>query len=185
MSDFNERRTRLIVERIATIIDAENRQITNRELLFLCGADAIKSVATDPHLCHEIAETALNHLVRDRYGKILLDSANPSSSCSEVLKPLQKRLPTQTWRSSTQICFQQFSTPTSIAYLGAFLLNLNADDVVLEPSCGTGSLAVWAQAAGATVLTPHAERPRRIRPGSVPRAPVHGGGILPLPALPG
>jgi type I restriction-modification system DNA methylase subunit len=161
MSDFNQHQTRSLVERIAATIDAEKRQITNRELLSLCGAEGIKSVATDPHLCHEIAETALNQLVRDRYGKILLDSADPSACCSEVLKPLQNRLPTQTWRSSTQICYQQFSTPASIAYLGAFLLNLNADDVVLEPSCGTGSLAVWAQAAGATVLTNEIDPRRR------------------------
>lgn len=160
MSDFNEHKTRLIVKRIATIIDAEKRQITNRELLSLCGAGGI-ALSTDPHLCHEMAETALNHLVRSRYGKILLESADPSAACSGILKPLQKRLPTQTWRSSTQICHQQFSTPAPIAYLGAYLLNLNMGDVVLEPSCGTGSLAVWAKAAGATVLTNEIDDRRR------------------------
>lgn len=161
MEDPNEHRTRLIVERIADIIGVEKRQVTNRELLSLCGAEGIKSVATDPHFCHEIAETALNHLVRGRYGKILLDSDDPSAGCSEILKPLQKRLPTQTWRSSTQICYQQFSTPAPIAYLGAYLLDLSVDDLVLEPSCGTGSLAVWAQAAGAIVVTNEIDARRR------------------------
>lgn len=160
MSHFDEHQTRELVEQIAAAIDAEKRQITNRELLSLCGAEGI-GLSTDPHLCHEIAETALNHLVRSRYGKILLESADPSAGCSGILKPLQNRLPTQTWRSSAQICHQQFSTPAAIAYLGAYLLNLTADDVVLEPSSGTGSLAVWAQAAGATVLANEIDPRRR------------------------
>ncbi len=160
MSHFHEHQTRELVEQIAAIIDAEERQVTNSELLSLCCAEGI-ALSTDPHLCHEIAETALNHLVRSRYGMILLDSADPSAGCSRILKPLQKRLPTQTWRSSTQIRYQQFSTPAPIAYLGAYLLNLNVDDVVLEPSCGTGGLAVWAQAAGATVLTNEIDARRR------------------------
>lgn len=141
------------IARIGAIIDTEKRQITNRELLGMCAASESESFSTDPHLCHEIAETALNNLVRTKYGKLLLDSVDPASACSEVLRPLQRRLPTQTWRSTAQITFQQFSTPAPIAFLAAYLLNLTSDDIVLEPSCGTGSLAVWALAAGTNVVT--------------------------------
>lgn len=116
---------------------------------------------TDPHLCHEIAETALNYLIATKYGKPLLSSDNPSTACSEILRPLQRRLPTQSWRSEAQVTYQQFSTPAPIAYLAAYLLNLNSEDVVFEPSCGTGSLAVWAQAAGATVVTNEIDPRRR------------------------
>ncbi len=150
-----------VIEQIAAIIDVEKRQITNRELLALCGASGIETLTTDPHFGHEIAEAAINHLVRIRYGKRLLDSADPVAACSEILRPLQKRLPTQTWRSSTQITFQQFSTPAPIAFLAAYLLNLNSDDTVLEPSCGTGSLAVWPKAVGASVLTNEIDTRRR------------------------
>ena len=150
-----------IVEQIAAIIDVEKRQITNRELLELCSVSGIKSLSADPHLCHEIAETALNYLVSARYGKMLLDSVDPVTACSDVLRPLQKRFPTQTWRSSTQITYQQFSTPAPIAYLAAYLLNLNRANIVLEPSCGTGSLAVWAQASGASVITNEIDERRR------------------------
>jgi type I restriction-modification system DNA methylase subunit len=149
------------VQKIAAIIDTEKRQITNRELLALCGAVGIESLSTDPHLCHEIAETALNHLVCTKYGKMLLDSANPIAACSDILRPLQKCLPTQTWRSSTQITYQQFSTPAPIAYLASYLLNLNSGDIILEPSCGTGSLAVWAEASGARVVTNEIDARRR------------------------
>lgn len=150
-----------LIERIAAIIDIEQRSITNRELLDLCSASGIESLSADPHLCHEIAEIALNHLIHTKYGRMLLGSDDPVAACSGILRPLQRRLPTQTWRSSTQITFQQFSTPAPIAFLAAFLLNLNSDDIVLEPSCGTGSLAVWAQAAGAKVVTNEIDVRRR------------------------
>ncbi|MEP6850623.1 MAG: hypothetical protein ABI999_17330 [Acidobacteriota bacterium] len=142
-----------LIDRITAIIDIENRPITNRELLELCSVSGVESLSANPHLFHEIAETALNHLIKKKYGEQLLFSTNPSASCSEILKPLLKRLPTQSWRSDSQITYQQFSTPASIAYLAAYLLNLTESDTVLEPSCGTGSLAVWALAAGAVVVT--------------------------------
>lgn len=150
-----------VIERIASIIDSEKRQITNRELLELCAAAGIESLAADPHLSHEIAETALNKLIAEKYGKVLLESSDPAAACSDILRPLQSRLPTQTWRSSTQITFQQFSTPAPIAFLAAYLLDLNSQDIVLEPSCGTVSLAVWVKASGAAVVTNEIDARRR------------------------
>lgn len=147
------------IEKIIEIIDVEKRAITNRELIGICAEDADFFI-TDPHFGHEIAETALNLLIARRYAKGLLSSKEPSAICSEVLRPLQERLPTQTWRSAAQVTYQQFSTPAPIAYLAAYLLNLSEEDIVLEPSCGTGSLAVWAQCTGATVVTNEID-PRR------------------------
>ena len=163
MGQTKEAMSRLLtaVERIAAIIDVEKKEITNRELIKLCSTAGIECLSTDPHLCHELAEAALNHLIRTKYGKILLDSPDPAKACIDVLRTLQKRLPTQTWRSSAQITYQQFSTPPPIAYLAAYLLILNNGDVVLEPSCGTSSLAVWAKAAGATVVTNEIDPRRR------------------------
>lgn len=161
-SDERSRSGLEVIEQIALIIDTEKKPIANRELLAWCAASGIESLLlTDPHFCHEIAETALNHLISTKYGTMLLNSADPSAACSDILRPLQRRLPTQTWRSSTQISFQQYSTPAAIAYLAAYLLNLNSEDIVLEPSCGTGSLAVWARAAGAMVVTNEIDARRR------------------------
>ena len=149
-----------MIEHIAAIIDSGS-QLNNRELLTACRDWGVDGFVTDPHLCHEIAETALNYLIATKYGKPLLSSDNPSTACSEILRPLQRRLPTQSWQSEAQVTYQQFSTPAPIAYLAAHLLNLNNEDVVFEPSCGTGSLAVWAQAAGATVVTNEIDPRRR------------------------
>jgi len=60
-------------------------------------------------------------------------------------------LPTQTNRSGNKDALQQFSTPPHLAYAAAWLANLTPTDTVLEPSAGTGSLAVHAKNAGATV----------------------------------
>ncbi|MBX3282387.1 MAG: SAM-dependent DNA methyltransferase [Acidobacteria bacterium] len=150
-----------LIEHIAGIIDAEKKQITNRDLLDLCSAAGVGGFSSDPHLCHEIAETALNFLILEKYGSPLLSSADPAVSCSAILKPLQKRLPTQSWRSDSQITYQQFSTPVSIAYLAAYLLNLSDKNTVLEPSCGTGSLVVWVLSAGATVVSNEIDLRRR------------------------
>ncbi|MGD9563101.1 MAG: hypothetical protein AB7F88_08900 [Pyrinomonadaceae bacterium] len=149
-----------LIKQIAAIIDL-GRRLNNRELLTICRDWGIDGLATDPHLCHEICETALNYLIATKYGKQLLSSEDPRRACSEILRLLQLRLPTQSWRSATQVTFQQFSTPAPIAYLAAYLTNLSGSDTVLEPSCGTGSLAVWAHAAGATVVTNEIDPRRR------------------------
>lgn len=149
-----------LIKQIVTIIDS-GEQITNRELLTLCSDAGVDGLGGDPHLCHEIAETALNYVIATKYGNQLLIADNPGSACSQILRPLQQCLPTQSWRSDAQMMYQQFSTPAPIAYLSAYLMNLNVSDTVLEPSCGTGSLAVWARAAGSTVVTNEIDRRRR------------------------
>lgn len=150
-----------LIDQIGCIIDTAKKSITNIDILDLCEAKGLKSLSIDPHLCHEIAETSLNDRILRRYGVPLLSSPDPAASCSAILKPMQNRLPTQSWRSETQITYQQFSTPASIAYLAAYLLNLSDNDTVLEPSCGTGSLAVWALSVGAVVVCNEIDPRRR------------------------
>lgn len=161
MNDIRQQIPLSLIEKISGLIDAQQTTISNLELLDLCTAAGINDFSIDPHLSHEIAETALNHLIKTKYGKQLLSSGDPAISCAEILRPLQKRLPTQSWRSDSQITFQQFSTPAPIACLAAYLLNLDVTDTVLEPSCGTGSLAVWALSAGATVVSNEIDARRR------------------------
>lgn len=150
----------VLIKHLAEIIDS-GRKLSNRELLKICQQAGVDGLATDTHLCHEIAETALNHLIAAKYGKQLLTSDDPRTACSEIVRPLQQSLPTQSWRSESQITFQQFSTPPPIAYFAAYLLSLNEEDALLEPSCGTGSLAVWALAAGSTIVSNEIDPRRR------------------------
>jgi predicted RNA methylase len=61
-------------------------------------------------------------------------------------------LPTHSVRSETQVAFQQFSTPAPIGFLAARAAAITASDIVLEPSAGTGLLAVHGHFAGARLL---------------------------------
>ncbi len=129
------------VQKIIEIIDERKEKISNRELLKICQELDFFNAGTNPHLIHEIAETSLNLLVKSKYAKILLNSDQPAKVCEKILKPLQTRLPTQSWRSEEQILRQQFSAPPTIAYLLSFLMNFKANETVLEPSAETGSLS--------------------------------------------
>ena len=70
----------------------------------------------------------------------------------EQLDAMLRRLPTQTYRSEGQVARQQFSTPMTLAWLVAAAAQLDATDVVLEPSAGTGMLAAWLPPVARLVL---------------------------------
>lgn len=149
-------------ETIIDRIDSEKKSLTNRELLEICSRLAdIFSGEANPHFCHEIAEAALNLLIRRKYAENLLAAENPAEVVLDLLKPLALRLPTQTWRSREQMERQQFSTPATVAYLLAYLLNLNGSMQVLEPSAGTGNLAVWTSGNGIKTHTNEIDSRRR------------------------
>jgi hypothetical protein len=79
----------------------------------------------------------------------LRSSALPTN-CGDALRflaDLAERLPTQTVRSEEQVEHQHFSTPFDLAFLAARMADICTGDQVLEPSAGTGALAVWAQQA--------------------------------------
>jgi predicted RNA methylase len=62
-----------------------------------------------------------------------------------LLKKIAALLPTHTRRSEESVALQQFSTPMDLAFLASVAADLRDDDVVLEPSAGTGLLAVFAE----------------------------------------
>jgi len=110
-----------------TIVETirEKETLANRDLLEICGErEFIADTSNDPHLPHELAETALNPLIQQKYGRnSMLKGNDPERECLETLRPLCNRLPVQSWRSGTQIMLQQLSTPAVIAYLMAYLMN--------------------------------------------------------------
>lgn len=65
---------------------------------------------------------------------------------------LARLLPTQSYRTEHQVDLQQFSTPLPLAWLAACAARLSASDLVLEPSAGTGMLAIHAHRVGARLL---------------------------------
>ncbi|HBX92847.1 MAG TPA: hypothetical protein DEG79_08205, partial [Hyphomonas sp.] len=57
--------------------------------------------------------------------------------------------PSHTRRSEDSIRLQQFSTPLPLAAIVAQAAGFRDDDLMLEPSTGTGMLAIFAKIAGA------------------------------------
>ena len=69
-------------------------------------------------------------------------------AAAELLGRLEALVPRQTTRSDEQIELQQFATPPHLAWLAARACRIARGDLVLEPSAGTGMLALWADKAG-------------------------------------
>jgi len=136
-----------IIEEFSTRLENSSVSIGNRELIKLRRGYVEILTAVDPHVYHEIAETALNMLIKRRFAENRAACAQiePVKFVTETLKPLAEILPTQTWRSRGQTIRQQFSTPPAIAYLLWHLMNCRETETVLEPSAGTGNLIVWSQ----------------------------------------
>ena len=67
----------------------------------------------------------------------------------DMLTRLAERLPSQTRRSEESQQLQQFSTPITLGFVAAEAAALTSADLVLEPSAGTGLLAIFAELAKA------------------------------------
>ena len=100
---------------------------------------------------YDALEIAVNNYLLERHARTLMQM-DATEALASVLRPLMKRLPRQSDRTLEQTELQQFSTPPTLAYLAARLLNPKPTDIVLEPSAGTGSLAIWPRAIGARVI---------------------------------
>ncbi len=66
-----------------------------------------------------------------------------------MLAKVAALLPSQTRRSEESHTLQQFSTPIGLGCVAAAAAAIRPGDLVLEPSAGTGLLAIWAELAGA------------------------------------
>ncbi len=122
---------------------------SNKQLIEICNDFGISLVDSDgdPHLIHEILETSLNLYLSEAEWLKPLDAKNKHEILAR-LEDLTSKLPTQSWRGLEQIRLQQFSTPPALAYLLLRMLRPEARKVALEPSAGTGSLAVWLRKTG-------------------------------------
>ena len=100
---------------------------------------------------YDALETAVNRLLSFKANPLMTMSV--ADALKGTLRPLVCRLPRQSDRTREQVLWQQFSTPPPLAYVAARLLNPSATDTVLEPSAGTGSLAIWPRAIGARVVS--------------------------------
>jgi hypothetical protein len=84
-----------------------------------------------------------------RYGAAMRAKAASPAAMLPMLVRITNLLPTHTRRSEESESLQQFSTPIGLAFVANIAAAITPADVVLEPSAGTGLLAILAELAGA------------------------------------
>src|ERR1700759_1848837 len=111
-----------------------------------CGSDAEGAWVWKD--AYEACEAAQVMFLR-KFGGAMRSRAGSAATMLEMLTRLASRLPTQTRRSEESEQFQQFSTPIALGFATAEAAALTSSDLVLEPSAGTGLLAIFAELARA------------------------------------
>ncbi|WP_439502577.1 strawberry notch-like NTP hydrolase domain-containing protein [Aminobacter ciceronei] len=100
---------------------------------------------------YEACEVATALFLR-KYGKALFRKAASSAARLSVLTRVVELLPTHTRRSEESQALQQYSTPLPLGLAAVTAAAISSTDRVLEPSAGTGLLAILAQTAGGSLI---------------------------------
>jgi hypothetical protein len=107
--------------------------------------------AWDWKTAYDACEAATVLFLR-KYGKALLRKAGSLAAALPMLAKIAGLLPTHTRRSEESQALQQFSTPVPLGLAVATAAAITAADRVLEPSAGTGLLAILAEIAGGSLV---------------------------------
>ena len=82
------------------------------------------------------------------YGPAIQGKAADPFVRLNLIERIARLAPTQTRRSEEMLEYQQFSTPLGLAWVAGFAANFQQGELVLEPSAGTGLLAIMGETAG-------------------------------------
>src|SRR5271168_3464516 len=119
------------------------------------GSDA--DGAWDWKSAYEACEAATVLFLRKLAPALRARAPSPSALLA-ILTKIAALLPTHTRRSAESQALQQFSTPIALGLAARAAAALTSDDLVLEPSAGTGLLAILAELTGASLcLNEYAE----------------------------
>ena len=121
---------------------------------------------------YEASEAAAILFLR-KYAQGMLNKGGSPARYLAMLERISGLLPSHTRRSEDSDRFQQFSTPLGLGYLITLAARLSPGQSVLEPSAGTGLLAIHAEIHGATlILNEFAETRQAMLAALFPHAPV-------------
>ncbi len=105
------------------------------------------SGAWDWKAAYEAVEVAQLLFMR-RYGLAIQAKTVDPLERLKLVERIARLAPTQTRRSEEMQTYQQFSTPLGLAWVAGFAAAFCPGELVLEPSAGTGLLAIQAELAG-------------------------------------
>ena len=109
------------------------------------GSDA--AGAWDWKSAYDACEAATVLFMR-KFGPAIRARAGSPAAELSMLGRIAALLPTHTRRSEESQALQQFSTPLALGFVAASAAAIGPADLVLEPSAGTGLLAIFAELAG-------------------------------------
>ncbi|WFU39193.1 strawberry notch family protein [Bradyrhizobium sp. CB82] len=87
-----------------------------------------------------------------KFGPAMRAKAGTTAAMLPMLAKIASCLPTHTRRSEDSQAFQQFSTPIPLGLAVCTAAGIMPADRVLEPSAGTGLLAILAELAGGSLM---------------------------------
>ncbi|BAJ79754.1 hypothetical protein ACMV_04070 [Acidiphilium multivorum AIU301] len=121
---------------------------------------------------YEACEVAQVLFLR-QHGPAMRARAGSPAAMLAMLAKLAALAPTHTRRSEESAALQQFSTPIALGFAASAAAAITPSDLVLEPSAGTGLLAVFAALAGGVLaLNELAETRADLLGRLLPSAPV-------------
>ena len=100
---------------------------------------------------YDACEAATVLFVR-KFGPAMRARAVSPAAMLPMLGKIAGLLPTHTRRSEESEALQQFSTPIMLALAAHVAAAITQADIVLEPSAGTGLLAILAELSGASLV---------------------------------
>ncbi|WP_174719318.1 strawberry notch-like NTP hydrolase domain-containing protein, partial [Bradyrhizobium nitroreducens] len=100
---------------------------------------------------YDVCEVATVLFLR-KFGPAIRAKAGSTAAMLPMLAKIASCLPSHTRRSEDSQAFQQFSTPISLGLAACTAAGITAVDRVMEPSAGTGLLAILAELAGGSLM---------------------------------
>ncbi len=100
---------------------------------------------------YDACEAATVLFVR-KFGPAMRARAASPAAMLPMLAKIAGLLPTHTRRSEESEALQQFSTPLLLGHAATTAAAITPVDIVLEPSAGTGLLAILAELSGASLV---------------------------------
>jgi predicted RNA methylase len=91
-------------------------------------------------------------LFLQKFGPAMRERAASPSAFLTMLAKVAALVPSHTRRSEESQALQQFSTPIELGFIASTAAAITPRDVVLEPSAGTGLLAIHAELAGGSMV---------------------------------
>ncbi|MET4323627.1 putative RNA methylase [Bradyrhizobium sp. RT5a] len=100
---------------------------------------------------YDVCEAATVLFLR-KFGPAIRTKAGSTAAMLPILAKIAALLPTHTRRSEDSQALQQFSTPIPLGLAACTAAGITPSDRVLEPSAGTGLLAIFAQLVEGTLI---------------------------------